>query len=63
MWLCPRCNNIYYKMDFKINRIDDDIELAILNFEKHLLNLKCSNCENSFNLEDFFFDRIRLPGD
>ena len=61
IWFCPHCNSIIYKVDFKINRIDKDIEAAISSFEQKNEPIKCINCSKIVSLKEF--SNCRLPGD
>lgn len=52
VWLCPQCDVILHKVDFKINRIDRDIEAAIHTFESNNREIYCPNCSLFFKLSE-----------
>lgn len=52
LWLCPECNFLIHRIEFKINRIDKDIESAILNFEQNNTEIECNNCHFKFSLHN-----------
>ena len=53
VWFCPDCNSIIHKIDFKINRMDKDIECEISNFEKNNVIIQCDNCSKIVSLQEF----------